>query len=269
MKFFVLRRMPALLLLAPFAVATMCARAQDPSSGKLATGFECPESYPSDDARTAALKQFVEAYRTAYPSNMVRDLEVFRYRLLVAHGCTKTLAYVQAHVLPTTEILELGGQEYGPATREYDSQTKVWTVFLRHSGASAERSDADLIFNFYGWTLPRTAAAVAQAFVQTRQDAVILGKFQAPDDVTGQPAFFIVSETIYPDQVYGYVNVTKVAPLGGSSYAVTFAKRFTGASADDAARQGKAWFLSKEGQDMAAAVGRVGVGDGWRESLKY
>ncbi|GBR03774.1 hypothetical protein GLI01_12480 [Gluconacetobacter liquefaciens] len=41
--------------------------AADPALGELDRGFACPESLSSDDARFAALRRFVDAYKVARP----------------------------------------------------------------------------------------------------------------------------------------------------------------------------------------------------------
>ncbi|MFT8775985.1 MAG: hypothetical protein ABF893_04930 [Gluconacetobacter liquefaciens] len=41
--------------------------AADPALGELDRGFACPESLSSDDARFAALRRFVDAYKAARP----------------------------------------------------------------------------------------------------------------------------------------------------------------------------------------------------------
>ena len=255
------------LFVSVFVLPSSRILSQEGASSNIAKSFRCPETYTSDGERNNAYRSFVSRYSEANPDSNVRDLMIFRYRLLVTHSCTQTLKQMLANVSPTTELLRFQDEEYGPETREYDKSTKVWTAFFRHNGEPTRSSDADLIFNFYGWTPARSAESVAQAFVRDRGGIQILGSFQAPDGSTGQPAFFVVSEAIYPDEKDSYLNMSKIASLGATSYTVTFARKFEGSSATDAAQKGKLWFLSAEGKQTFLELGKIGLGPGWKEAL--
>ena len=127
-----------------------------------------------------------------------------------------------------------------------------------------ELSETDLIFNFYGWAGP-SPESIAQAFIRPRQNLVILERFEAPDDLTKKAAFFIVSQTLYSDENYGYVNITKITSVGSGSYAVTLAKKINGGSIAETERKGKLWFLSDEGKATSRGVDRIGVDTSWEE----
>jgi hypothetical protein len=240
---------------------------QDASNSDLSSSFRCPEDYPSSEAKQAALKEFMRAYAAKFPDNNVRDLMVYRYRLLVAHSCIQALQSMLADVSPFSEMLSLQNRDYGPKTEEFDPATKVWTIYFRKDGEPPALSDQGLIFNFYGWKPATSPEAIAQAFVSRRDNVQILGKFQAPDDVTKAPAYFIVSETVYPGQTFGYVNISKITSVGSGAYTVTFSKKIAGSTSADAAEKGKAWFLSDEGQKISHAIDRVGVDTAWEEYL--
>lgn len=66
--------------------------AADPALGELDRGFACPESLSSDDARFAALRRFVDAYKAARPQSTPGDMLLFRRTLLEKHACRRTLA---------------------------------------------------------------------------------------------------------------------------------------------------------------------------------
>jgi hypothetical protein len=237
---------------------------QNDADAELSSSFRCPEEYSSDEAKQAAVQEFMKAYAARFPNNNVRDMMLSRYRLLVAHSCNQTLNFMLTDVAPLSEMLRFQTQDFGPKTEEYDSDTKVWSVWFRKNGQPPARSEADVIFNFYGWpgSSPET---IARAFLRPRQDLRIIGKFEAPDDVTKKPAIFVVSETLYPNETYGYVNLSKITSFGSGTYTVTFAKKLTGDSTAEIERKGVAWFLSEEGKATFDTIGHVGVDRAWEQ----
>lgn len=241
------------------------AHPQEDAAATLSRSFRCPEELTSNDAKQAALQEFMQSYTNRFPNNTVRDMMLFRYRLLVAHSCLQTLSLMLMHVSPVTEMLRVGEGDFGPKTVEFDRKTKVWTVWFRKDGQPPPLSEANLIFNFYGWKPATSAEAIANAFVHPREDLLVLGKFQAPDDVTKAPAYFIVSEGLYPEETYGWVNISKITSVGTGAYTVTFAKKITGTAVADISEKGKAWFVSQEGKAISGAVGQVGVDPGWKQ----
>jgi hypothetical protein len=54
--------------------------------------FVCPESLPSDEARTDALKLFLDQVAAAKPSTTVAETTRFRVAMLRKHQCQETLA---------------------------------------------------------------------------------------------------------------------------------------------------------------------------------
>lgn len=196
------------------SLAAPPAHPQEDAAPTLSRSFRCPEELTSNDAKQAALQEFMQSYTNRFPNNTVRDMMLFRYRLLVAHSCVQTLSLMLAYVSPVTEMLRVGDGDFGPKTVEFDRKTKVWTVWFRKDGEPPPLSAANLIFNFYSWKPATSAEAIANAFVHPRENVLVLGKFQAPDDVTKTPAYFIVSEALYPGETYGWVNVSKITSLG-------------------------------------------------------
>jgi len=168
------------------------AKPQD-AAAPLFRSFRCPEELPSNEAKEAALREFMQAYATQFPNHSIRDMTLLRYRILVAHSCVQTLKSMLMNVSPVSEMLRLGDQDFGPRTQEFDPKTKVWTVWFRKDGEPPALSDEDLIFNFYSWKPATSSEAIAQAFVRPRENQHVLAKFEAPDGITKAPAYFIVS----------------------------------------------------------------------------
>jgi len=251
------------IALAPVAFAALPPQDSQDREAALSKSFRCPEEYLSDTAKKSALHDFMQNYAAQFPNNNVRDMMLFRYRLLVAHSCIQTLNSMLTGVAPVSEMLRFQNQDFGPKTEEYNSKTNVWTVWFRKDGQPAQLSQEDLILNFYGWPGP-SPEIVARAFVRPRQDLHVIGQFEAPDDLTKAPAYFIVSQTLYPDETYGYVNISKISSVGNGTYTVTLAKRITGGSTADIERKGMAWFVSDEGKAAIHTVGDVGVDGSWQ-----
>jgi hypothetical protein len=239
---------------------------QEDGVAALSSEFRCPEEYSSDNAKRAALQQFIKAYTARFPENNPRDLMIMRYRLLVAHSCIQTLKSMLTSVAPISEMLRFEIDDLGPKTEEYDPRTKVWTVWFRKNGEPPALSVEDLIFNFY--QSPGTSPeSIANAFVRPRPNIEVLGKFEAPDDLTKRPAFFIVSETLYSGQNCGYVNISKISSVGSGAYTVTLARKITGTSTADIKQKGKVWLLSAEGKADSRTLGQVSVDPSWEQYL--
>ena len=191
------------------------------------------------------------------------DLAVYRYQLLVGHSCTKALQFMLGHISPTAAMVRFNNRDYGPKEEEFDPTTRVWTAYF---DASANGDDG-LIFNFYGWDPPSSPESIAQAYIAPRKGLKVVWKFQAPDDVTKAPAFFIVSETDRSEKGYGYANLSKIASAQTGAYTVTYTKKFPCKGADDLDTKVRAWLLSDESRAISSELGRVGVNDEWREHL--
>jgi len=237
----------------------------DDAASRIAASFRCPEDLESEKANDASYREFFESYRRDFPEKTVDDMLTFRYRLLVSHGCTRTLAFILGHITPDTKMLRLGNRDLGPKAEEFDPHTKVWTVRFTRDGLPASQSDENLLLNFYGWNPPVRPEEIANAFVAPRKDLHILGKFAAPDRITKTRAYFIVSETLYPGEEYGYLNLTKITSVGSSAYTVTFTKVITGKTRKKITENGKAWYLSEEGTTFWEGVSRVSVDESWEQ----
>jgi hypothetical protein len=164
--------------------------------------------------------------------------------------------------LPRSTTISFNQREYGPKTEKFNPAPRVWTVRFSKDGKPPGQTEEELIFNFYGWKAATSPMQIAEAYIGRRDNVKILGKFQAPDDVTKLPAYFIVSETLYPGEPGGFVNISKITSVGTGTYAVTFSKTIDG---NNPAEKGKAWFLGAEGQAVAKAIGQVGVDESWEQ----
>ncbi len=70
--------------------------------------FVCPESLPDDIARAKAWVEFLAWLKTAYPElDTEAKITSLRYKLLVAHHCTQTLANIAQHasVVPNAALI--------------------------------------------------------------------------------------------------------------------------------------------------------------------
>jgi hypothetical protein len=187
----------------------------------------------------------------------------YRYQLLVSHSCTRTLQFMLAHISPMAAMVRFNNLDFGPKDEEFDPATRVWTAYFDLTA----NGDDGLILNFYGWDPPSSPESIAQAFISPRKSFKVIWKFQAPDDVTKAPAFFIVSETDRSEKGYGYANLSKITSAETSAYTVTYTKKFPCKSADDLDTKVKAWLLSGQGRAINSELGWVGVSDEWREHL--
>jgi hypothetical protein len=240
---------------------------EDEAASSLSRVFRCPEQFTSNDAKQAAVGEFIQIYARLFPNNNIRDMMLFRYRLLVTHSCIQTLKSMLTDVSPASEMLRVEDRDFGPKTEEFDPETKIWTVRFAKDGEPTALSEEDLIFNFYGWKPATSPKVIANAFIRPRENLHILGRFEAPDEITKAPTYFIVSETLYPGETYGYVNISKISSVGSGAYTVTLAKKITGASASNIGEKGKAWYISAEGAALDRVVSHVGVDPGWEQYL--
>ena len=231
----------------------------------LSTTFRCPENDPSPEASRADLNEFIHTYAAQFPNKTVGNLMAYRYQLLVSHSCAKTLQFMLEHVSSMESMVRFNSRDFGPRDEEFDPGSRVWTEYF---DASANGDDS-LIFNFYGWEPPSSPESVAEAYIAPRKGLKIIWKFQAPDDVTKAPAFFIVSETDRSEKGYGYVNLSKITSAGTSAYTVTYTKKFPCKGADNLDTKVKAWLLSDESKAISSELGRVGVDSGWKEYLAH
>jgi hypothetical protein len=63
--------------------------------GRIDRAFVCPESLPTIEAKTNALKLFIQEVSEADPQVTLGDMLAFRYHMLEKHNCTITLAHIR------------------------------------------------------------------------------------------------------------------------------------------------------------------------------
>jgi hypothetical protein len=72
------------------------AEVADGSASAIDRQFVCPEALPDDQARSDALKSFMDNMSKAAPDEGIVDVLNYRKVLLQKHGCAKTLGNLQA-----------------------------------------------------------------------------------------------------------------------------------------------------------------------------
>lgn len=89
----------AVLALSAAAIASGAAMAREPAKGmtdaQFANSFQCPESLPTDEARKAEMKRFVDWGTVRHPDWDVQRLIAYRVSLLEANGCEQSLRSIR------------------------------------------------------------------------------------------------------------------------------------------------------------------------------
>jgi hypothetical protein len=232
-----------------------------------ATAFRCPESFSTEAEKEAAVRSFMDDYRSAHPDKTVRDLMIDRYRALVEHDCSQTLAYMTAHISPIAEEVRFDSRDFLHDTTEFDPATRVWTVYFDPVSPSDQEHVDELVLNLYGWNPAPLPTDIAKAFVSPRQNIIILSTFAAPDNGSKDLFYYVVSLNMIPSRSYGYVNLTRIGPVAGSAFAVTYGRKFQAHSADELLAKAKAWLLSDTGKAIQKEVSQVGVNSDWQTAL--
>src|SRR5579863_10041397 len=65
--------------LEPDTVAAQAGSAEGSHTTDLSSSFQCPEDYPSNEAKQSALQSFMQAYAAQFPNGTVHDLMLYRY----------------------------------------------------------------------------------------------------------------------------------------------------------------------------------------------
>ena len=240
-------------------------------SSNISDSFTCPESYSSPQDQTNAVAKFISDYTKTSPNATVADMYAYRYKLLVSHSCAKTLSNMLQNVTPLDQMLRLEAKDFGPQKIEFTKDTDVLSAYFVLNGQGLEKPDEELIFNFYlqnVWangtvSAEHVAQVVADSYGQSNTSQVI-NKFTAPDTITKNPAFFIFSDVLYPDDGYGYLYVTKISSLQGSAFSVTYSRKFT-ASAANLQSDINNWLLQdlKLNDGYSKEVENIGVDSAW------
>ena len=236
-----------------------------------ASNFVCPENLLSGQAQVDALAKFISAYQEANPNATVGDMETYRYNLLVSDSCTTTLANMLKDVSQLDQMLRFNGENFGPQDTQFSQDTNVWSSYFTLNGQGLTNPNEELIFNFYlqnVWASSTVSAKdVANVFANSfsrDSNSTVLYKFTAPDTITKNPDYFIFSDTIYPDQNYGYIYIAKISSIQNSAFSVLYAKRFIG-DATDLQNDINSWLAQdlKSAHGLSSAVGNIGVDASW------
>jgi len=168
-------------------------------------------------------------------------------------------------VSPAVPMLRFYDRDFGPRTEEFDSKTNVWTVWFRGKGAYPERSEENLIFNFYARGPGTSVESIAAAILTPRDNLKIIDHFKASDDAAKVPIYFILSEPVYPEQKYGFANISKISSAGSGLYILTLTKKFTGSKTAEIDGKIQAWLAGDEAKAMGRELSHVGVDPSWEE----
>ena len=215
-----LSALPLMLLLGGSSITTLDLRASaagvndEEAASALSASFRCPEDYSSDEAKRAAVRVFTNGYVTRFPNNNIRDMMLFRHHLLVEHTCVQTLKSILAHVSPLSYMVSMQNRDDGPRTESFHPETRVWTVYFRRgwrTGGHFGRG-ADLQFLRLG-NLQSHPARSQRLSSTGATNAQIVGKFEAPDELKKAPAYYIVSESLYPAD-RAVICISKISSVG-------------------------------------------------------
>lgn len=187
--------------------------------------FKCPEDYASDQEHKDALIKYL---RDPQIKDMTVD-EVFKKRQadLISHGCTQTLLNM-SRIGTDDKIIKFLNKEYGPYVTEFDNKTKVYSVYYPLKDQKTGEADEEIIFNFYFqnvWANEPFSSEVLANQINENTSKNIYFKFEAPDPINKEPAFFFVSHFIYPEENYSYLHFMKVASIGKDVYSIMFSRK--------------------------------------------
>lgn len=237
----------------------------------LTRSFVCPEDYQSPQAREDALITFIDDYSEEHPNATLQDIYTYRHTTLVSHSCNKTLANLLQNISPDDLKLYFVGKDFGPQNLQFTNDTNVWSSYYTLGEQGLANPDEEIILNFYlhdVWTSKKfTAQSVAQNIADSfsqYSNSTLINKFTAPDDITKKPAYFIISDTIHPDQNYAYVYIMKISSIENDVFSVAYSKKFN----DDASNLQSNinnWLTQDLGSSEGASSGiaNIGVNANW------
>jgi hypothetical protein len=229
--------------------------------------FRCPESFPTQTEKEASLHNFMSEYQSTHSQKTVRELLDARYSFLVEHDCHETLAFMAAHVSPVDEKVRFDNRDFVRDSPEFNPETQVMTVYFDAASPSNQEPTEELILNLYGWNPVHSPTDVAAAFVSPRPNLQILNKFAAPDAESKDLSYYVVSIHVIPNKLYGYLNLTRIGPIAGSAFAVTYALKLSANSADELSAKAKAWLLSDRGHAAEREIAQIGADSSWQTAL--
>jgi len=228
----------------------------------------CPENYQTAQEQLDGLAKFMSIYQKQYPNATVGQMDTYRYRFLVSNSCNQTLENMLQHVDPImSPMLRFVGEDFGPQIIQFGNDDKVWTAYYTLDGQDLQNPDEELIFNFYLQNIWAnqviTAKDIAATYVQNSGTSIIY-KFTAPDTITKNTAYFILSDVLYPQQNYAYAYITKISSIQSSAFAVTYSKKITG-SGTNLQKNINDWLAQDLGlkNGVSVEIGSVEVEPSW------
>jgi hypothetical protein len=173
---------------------------------------------------------------------------------------------LKKNVNPEDKILFFDNKNFKHVSTEFDDDTKVWNSYYTLNGQSLSdpEPEEEFILNFYLnsiWTNEVTPEKVADTFVKGNNNIVGI-PFIAPDEVTKNPAYFIICVT--KREGYSYINMTKISSVKTSAFAITYSKKIIGSGIN--LENNISDLLIKDlssNVGSAAALGHINVNPSW------
>lgn len=254
--------------------------------------FKCPSEYETAEKYTEDLAKWIRKSTDANPGITGDELLALRDKKLGNHRCrpspwgneldgasdsqrtaSSSVEFNETsgvfNVSPRDKIIKFGDKSYGPYITKQDLYTGVRSVYYPLLGQKTVEADEEVILNFYiqgVWADEVfTARDFANQFVNGSENDgdYILDHFEAPDPVTKEPAFYIVSYAIYPDLEYGYVFLSKITSIKNDVYSVLLSKKFVGTEMD--LKNKMTEWLEKEGDYYQTVVADIKPDNSWIE----
>ncbi|OHA18890.1 MAG: hypothetical protein A2836_00680 [Candidatus Taylorbacteria bacterium RIFCSPHIGHO2_01_FULL_45_63] len=251
--------------------------------------FKCPGKYQTSQEYLEDLAKWIRVESDKNPKLSSDELLVLRNDEFNKHNCSPspwsyefseipfgqqttnpTIEFNEkssvVNVTPTDKTIKFLGKEYGPYVSKNDNYTKVRNVHYPLVGQTTGVADEEISLNFYlqgVWADEEFSSSdFANQFVNGSQENGdnILTHFEAPDPTTRDPAFFIVSSAVYPEDGYGYVFLSKITSIGSDTYSVLFAKKLIGTK--DLNDKISKWAV-ENGAPYLTAVGNINPDSSW------
>ena len=231
----------------------------------------CPEDYRTETEKINALADFMGSYMKNNPDATVEQLLTSRYEFLVSHSCNQTLKNMLQDVSTSTPMLRFTNEDFKFEWITFDDGNKVWEVYYPLNGQSSDNFNEELYFNLYPDNVWKkgvvTAKDVADDYIK-RADTYIIHKFTAPDPITKNDAYFILSEALYPQDTYTNAYITKISTVKGGAYSVIYVKKITGneSNIEDIVNK---WFIQdlKLKDGVSIEIGNISIDPSWISNL--
>jgi hypothetical protein len=257
--------------------------------------FKCPEDFISNEEYIQNAAAFLRDYKDKHPNATMEELGGARYQFLKDNNCTKALeswnnqpplseiASLFASPGPAAQtgslisqkdiFIKVADKEYGPYAVSKDDQTKMRTVSYPQRGQITITADELIIFNFYlqgvwGGDKKFSAEDVVNVSLkgQEQNGYTLEYKFEAPDKTTKKPAYFILSDIVYPDQGYGIAYFSKISTVDDDIYSVTFSKQFNGNNKEEIYQNILKWVT--DDSEIINRISDLSPDDSWLKFMR-